>query len=99
VVQKINIGDGCDGVAFDGNTKTVFASNGEGSLSVIKEKSADEFESIATIPTRRGARTITVDPSTHLVYLPTAEFEPGDAPNGRPKMIPGTFQVLVLGVK
>ena len=99
VVEKINIGDGCDGVAFDGGTKTVFASNGEGNLSVISEKSANKFENIATIPTHRGARTITVDPSTHLVYLPTAEFEPGDTPNGRPRMIPGTFQVLVIGKK
>jgi YVTN family beta-propeller protein len=97
VIEKINIGNGCDGVAFDAERKTVFASNGEGSLSVITEKSANKFENIATVPTHRGARTITVDPSTHLVYLPTAEFEPADTPNGRPKMIPGTFQVLVMG--
>ena len=99
LIEKLNIGDGCDGVAFDGETKTVFASNGEGSLSVISERSANKYETIVTMPTHKGARTITVDPLTHLVYLPTADFEAGDAPNARPKMIPGTFQVLVIGKK
>jgi YVTN family beta-propeller protein len=99
IIAKISIGDGCDGVAFDAVTKTVYASNGEGNLSVIREKSADQFLSIASIPTHRGARTITVDPATHLVYLPTAEFDAADTPNGRPRMIPGTFQVLVFGEK
>jgi YVTN family beta-propeller protein len=98
IVSKLPIGDGCDGVAFDADTKSIFASNGEGTMSVFREKAANEFEPIATIPTKRGARTITVDPQTHLIYLPTAEFEPQAAnQTGRPKMIPGTFQVLVIG--
>jgi YVTN family beta-propeller protein len=98
IVDKLPIGDGCDGVGFDAGTKTVYSSNGEGTLSVIHEKSADKFEALTPVPTKRGARTIAVDQATHLVYLPTAEFEPKD-PNtqGRPKMIPGTFQVLVVG--
>ncbi len=98
VIQTFPIGDGCDGVAFDLGTKNIFTSNGDGTISVIHEKSADNFEAVATVPTKRGARTITVDPQTHLLYLPTAEFEPMN-PNQktRPKMIPGTFQVLVVG--
>jgi YVTN family beta-propeller protein len=96
---QVPIGDGCDGVGFDATTKNIFTSNGEGTLSVIHEKSAGKFELLATVPTKRGARTIAVDPLTHLVYLPTAEFEARE-PNspGRPPMIPGTFQVLVVGL-
>ena len=98
VIETVPIGDGCDGAAFDSQTKNIFTSNGEGTLSVYKEKSADKFKLAATVSTKRGARTIAIDEQNHLVYLPTAEFEPMD-PNqkGRPKMIPGTFQVLVIG--
>jgi len=99
VIQTLPIGDGCDGVGFDLFTKNIFTSNGEGTMSVYHEKSANEFENSGTITTKRGARTITVDGQTHLIYLPTAEFEKPDpaAPNARPRMIPGTFQVLVIG--
>ncbi len=98
VVGSFPIGDGCDGVGFDGATKNIFTSNGEGTMSVFHEKSADKIEAVATVTTKRGARTIIVDEQTHLVYLPTADFEAQSSPpQGRPKMIPGTFQVLVIG--
>jgi DNA-binding beta-propeller fold protein YncE len=98
VIETLPIGEGCDGVGFDAGTKNIFTSNGEGTLSVYHEKAADKFEWVANITTKRGARTIVVDEQVHLIYLPTAEFEPMD-PNqkGRPKTIPGTFQVLVVG--
>ena len=99
LIRTLPIGDGCDGAAFDQGTKNIFTSNGVGTMSVFYEKTADEFVAVATVTTRRGARTITVDDQTHLIYLPTAEFEQPDpaAPKARPKMIPGTFQVLVIG--
>ncbi|MEO8404839.1 MAG: YncE family protein [Chitinophagaceae bacterium] len=98
VVDKEPIGDGCDGVGFDETSKNIYSSNGEGTLSVIHEKTAGKFEALPNVTTKTGARTIAVDQSTHLIYLSTAEFEPKQ-PNttGRPKMIPGTFQVLVIG--
>jgi DNA-binding beta-propeller fold protein YncE len=99
VIQALPIGDGCDGAGFDTGTKNVYTSNGDGTLSVYHEKSADTYELLANVTTKRGARTIAVDQTTHLIYLPTAEFEQPDpnAPKARPKMIPGTFQVLVVG--
>jgi YVTN family beta-propeller protein len=98
IVDKITIGDGCDGVAFDTVTKNIYTSNGsDGTVTVVHEASADKFTAIETVVTKKGARTIALDKQTHLLYLPTAEFEPAE-PNqkGRPKMKPGTFQVLVL---
>ena len=97
IVDKIAIGDGCDGVAFDSKKKIIYTSNGEGNLSVIKELSADKYSSLGNFPTKRGARTITINENTGTLYLPTAEFDATKTgANGRPMMIPGTFQVLVV---
>jgi DNA-binding beta-propeller fold protein YncE len=99
IIDKVIIGDGCDGVAFDAATKNIYTSNGsDGTMTVIHEDNADKFAVLETVVTKRGARTITLDNASHLIYMPTAEFEPQD-PNqkGRPKMKPGSFQVLVVG--
>ena len=98
VIDKLPIGDGCDGVAFDADTKNIYTSNGEGTMTVIHEDNANKFSVLENIVTKRGARTIILDKKSHLIYLPTAEFDAQD-PNqkGRPKMKPGSFQVLVVG--
>ena len=98
VVDKLTIGDGCDGVAFDPATQNIFTSNGEGTMTVIHEESAEKFIVVENIVTKQGARTIALDKATGLLYLPTADFEamlPGE--KGRPKMKAGTFQILVVG--
>jgi YVTN family beta-propeller protein len=95
VITTLPIGDGCDAVGFDKKMKMVFSSNGEGTLTVIKEASADKFSVIENVKTKKGARTIAVDQLTHKLYLPTGEFKPGDTTE-RPKILPGTFQVLVF---
>ena len=98
IIDKLTIGDGCDGVVFDNKNKMIFTSNGEGNISAVEE-SGNEFKVVQTISTKRGARTITIDEDAHTLFLPTADFEapdPGAAPNARRKMIPGTFQVLVV---
>jgi YVTN family beta-propeller protein len=99
VVDKITIGDGCDGVAFDAATKNIYTANGaDGTLSVIHEESPSKFTLIENIITKKSARTITLDNQSHLIYLPAAELEPMEpGQKGRPKMKPGTFQILVAG--
>jgi YVTN family beta-propeller protein len=99
IVAQVPIGNGCDGAAFDPATKTVFTSNGEGTMTVIREVTANEYKVEQTVTTKKGARTITIDEKTHRLYLPTADYEPvpADAPkNTRAKMVPGSFQVLVF---
>ena len=96
VVDKIKIGNGCDGVAFDPKRKLIFTSNGEGTLSVIKETSPNQFTSLGNFPTKRGARTIALDEKNNTLFLPTADFESPTKAGERPKMIPGSFQVLVV---
>ena len=97
VLKEIAIGDGCDGTAFDPMTKMVFCSNGDGNLTVIKERSANEFVFIENIPTKRSARTLAVDEKTHKIYLPAADLETPVKGQKRPNAVPGTFQVLVIG--
>jgi len=96
MIDKVTIGDGCDGVAFDKKNKIIFTSNGEGTMTVVKEKSADSYEIEDNVVTKRGARTIAIDEDTSTVYMPTADFEPARVQGERPTMKPGTFQVLVL---
>jgi DNA-binding beta-propeller fold protein YncE len=96
VTNSLPIGDGCDGVAFDASTRNIFTSNGEGTVTVYHEKEDGAIELVENVVTKRGARTITLNDKTHRIYLPTADFEADVKPGARPRMIPGTFQVLVL---
>jgi DNA-binding beta-propeller fold protein YncE len=95
VIATLPIDDGCDAVGFDKKLKTVFSSNGEGTLTVIKETNADKFNVVENVKTKKGARTMAVDQLTHKLYLPTGDFKSGDKTE-RPKIMPGTFQVLVF---
>ena len=97
IVQVVPIGDGCDGVAFSNRTKTIFTSNGEGTLTAVQENPSDNYQVLGNFKTKRGARTITIDEKTNTIYLPTADFDPvAKGQNGRPLMLPGTFQVLMV---
>jgi YVTN family beta-propeller protein len=96
VVTSVPIGDECDAVGFDIKLKTVYSSNGEGTLTIIQEQSPDKFEVLQNLQTKKGARTQAVDQITHKIYLPTGEFAPKKTGEFRPSLIPGTFQVLVV---
>lgn len=98
IIDKLTIGDGCDGVVFDPGTKNVYTSNGEGTITVIHEESANKFSVVDNIKTKRSARTIAINKETHRLYLPAADFEPMEpGQKGRPKMKPGSFQVIEVG--
>jgi len=91
VITTVPIGDGCDGVAFDPVTKRIFASNGEGKMTVVQQVNANEYKVVENFPTLQGARTITINKTNHHIYLPTAELLPGE---GRRQSKPNTFKVL-----
>jgi len=96
-ITTLPIGDGSDGVVFDPVTKMVYSSNGEGTITAVKEVSADKFIVLETIKSQLGARTITLDPITHHLFLPTATFEKSTDATERPKRVSGTFRVLEFG--
>lgn len=100
IVTTLPIGEGVDATAFDPGTKLAFSSNGDGTLTVVREDSPEKFEVIQNVETQRGARTMALDLKTHDAYLVTAEFGPRPAPTAqqphpRPPMVPGTFVLLV----
>jgi DNA-binding beta-propeller fold protein YncE len=103
VLAELPIGERCDGVAFDPGLKNAISSNGEGTLTVVHEESTDSFRVAATVPTKRGARTIALDETTHHIFLPTADYEAPPAPTEenprpRPRIVPGSFEVLEVGM-
>ena len=102
VVSTLPIGAGVDGVAFDPKRGLVYSSNGEGTLTVIREDSPNRYHVQETIATERGARTCTLDPVTGWVYSVTADFGPPPAPtterpHPRGSILPGTLRVLAVG--
>ena len=100
LVTTLPIGSGVDASAFDPGTQLIFASNNDGTLTVVHEDAPDRYSVVATLPTGPGAKTMTLDPASHRVYLGTAQFGAVDTNGGgrrRPPMVPGSFKLLVLG--
>ncbi|HEU4387767.1 MAG TPA: YncE family protein [Blastocatellia bacterium] len=102
VVATVPIGSGVDANAFDPETKLAFSSNGEGNVTIAREETPDKLTAVQTLTTERGARTMTLDPKTHNIYLASAKYEPAPEPQPgqprqRPRMVPGSFKVLVYG--
>jgi DNA-binding beta-propeller fold protein YncE len=99
LVTTVPIGAGVDAARFDPDTGEVFASNGDGTLTVVHEDSPDAYHVVQTIETMRGARTMEIDPSKHRLYTASAEFGPmppsNDGRRHRPPIVPGTFRLLV----
>lgn len=104
IKATLPIGNGVDATTFDPQTRLAFSSNGDGSLTIVREDSPDKFSLVGNLPTQRGARTMALDFKTHNIYLATAKFAPAPVatpgqPAIRPKPIPGTFEILVFGYR
>jgi YVTN family beta-propeller protein len=95
VITTLPIGDRCDGVAFDPTTKRAFSSNGDGTMTVVQENANDTYTVVENVVTQKGARTISCNPLTHKLYLPTAEFEAAVG-NARPAIKTGSFVILEI---
>ncbi len=94
-IASLPTGRGTDAAAFDPGLKRAFASNGEGTLTVVQETKG-KFEVAANIPTQRGARTMALDPKSHKIFLATADLGPPAEGQRRPSIKPGTFSILVF---
>jgi DNA-binding beta-propeller fold protein YncE len=98
ILANLPIGAVNDACAFDPATGDIFASCGDGTLTIARETAPDKFEIVQKLETRRGAKTMGLDPATHAAYLPAVEYEPapaGGPANRRPTAKPDTFMVLV----
>lgn len=94
VIQTLAIGAGVDAVEYDATNKLVFASNGDGTATIFKQKTPDQYELMQTLTTQNRAKTMALDPLTHKIYFSVATFEPGTR-----KAIPNSFKLLVYKSK
>ncbi len=102
LLATLPIGANVDGNGYDGGTGLAFSANGEGTLTLAKETYPGHFQVVQTVKTQRGSRTMAIDPITHNIYLPAAQFTPSptptpENPKARPEMIRGSFEILVIG--
>jgi DNA-binding beta-propeller fold protein YncE len=103
IITALPIGQGTDGAVFNPNTMEAFSSQSDGTLSVIKENSPTSFVVEQTLQTMPGARTMTLDTRTNILYLLAAEYdELPTAPRfgesgGRRQMLPDSFTILAVG--
>jgi YVTN family beta-propeller protein len=98
-IATLPIGKFTDAAAFDPKRNLIFSSNGDGTVTVIKEFDPNRFRVVETIQTARGARTMAVDPDTGRLYLVAADIDkidPPETPGGRPRVtyVPNTTKLL-----
>jgi len=99
VVATVPIGMGVDGAGFDPASSDAFASNADGTLTVIHQDSPDQYHVLENVQTPQGSRNMGLDPTNHRVYIVSAQF--GQVPAGakgraRPPVLPGSFTLMVI---
>ncbi len=97
LVATLPIGPDPDGAVFDPATQRLFAPSRMGTLSVLHELTPDRYETLQTLDTQAGARTIAFDPKTGRLFLPTGRFAAPPSGGGPPALLPDSFVVLVVG--
>ena len=97
IVATVPIGTGVDGAGFDPSSGDAFASNADGTLTVIHQDSPDKYRVAENVPTPQRSRNMGLDPTTHRIYVVAAKFGPvPTGRKGRPPVLPGSFELLVI---
>jgi DNA-binding beta-propeller fold protein YncE len=96
VITTLPIGAGVDGAGFDPASSNAFASNADGTLTVIHEDSPNVFRVLETVATPQGSRNMGLDPSSHRIFVAAAKFGPVVPPARRGPVLAGSFELLVI---
>lgn len=102
LVTTLPIGRGVDGAGFDPRTRDAYASNADGTLTIIHQDTPDVYHVVESVQTAPGARNMGIDPATDRIYVVSAKFGPAPAestatnPRRRPPVLPGSFMVMVV---
>ena len=97
VVATLHIGTGVDGAGYDAASGNAFASNADGTLTVIHQDTPDQYHVIENVQTPMGARNMGLDPTNHRVFIVSAKFGPVPAGGrGRGPVLPGSFTLMVI---
>ncbi len=110
IITTLPLAGGSDGAVFNPATMEVFSSHGNGTMTIVKEKSPTSFEVEQNLQTMPGAKCLTLDPKTNHILTDAAEYGPPPPPpppdpnapagarrGGRGPMLPDTFSILVVG--
>jgi DNA-binding beta-propeller fold protein YncE len=96
IVATVPIGTGVDGAGFDPASGNAFASNADGTLTVIHQDTPDQYHVLESVPTPQGSRNMGLDPTNHRVFVVSAKFGPVPAGARRGPVLPGTFALMVI---
>jgi DNA-binding beta-propeller fold protein YncE len=103
IITSLPIGQGTDGAVFNASSMEAFSSQGDGTLTIVKENSPTSFAVEQTLQTISGGKTLTLDSKTgHILIIgaeytaPTPPAQPGGR-GGRGQMVPDSFSILVVG--
>jgi hypothetical protein len=96
IVATVPIGSGVDGAGFDAMSGDAFASNADGTLTVIHQDGPDQYHVAETVKTAVGSRNMGLDPTNHRIFVASAKFGPAPSGRGRGPVVAGSFSVLVI---
>ncbi|HEY1758179.1 MAG TPA: hypothetical protein VGG72_22605 [Bryobacteraceae bacterium] len=97
VIATLPIGTGVDGAGYDAASGNAFASNADGTLTVIHQDSPDQYHVVETVQTPQGSRNMGLDPTNHRVFLVAGKFGPAPAGGkGRGTVLPGSFSLITI---
>jgi DNA-binding beta-propeller fold protein YncE len=96
VVATVPIGAGVDGAGFDSASGSAFASNADGTLTVIHQDAPDQYHVMENVQTPQGSRNMGLDPTNHRVYIVSAKFGPVPAGARRGPVLPGSFTLMAI---
>ena len=97
VVATAPIGAGVDGAAYDPASGDVFASNADGTLTVIHQDSPDQYHVAENVQTPQFSRNMGLDPTNQRLFVASAKFGPVPAGGrGRGPVLPDSFALLVI---
>jgi DNA-binding beta-propeller fold protein YncE len=96
VVATVPIGAGVDGAGFDAASGNAFATNADGTLTVIHQDTPDQYHVVENLQTPPGSRNMGLDPTNHRVFVVSAKFGPAPGGRGRGPVLPGSFTLLVI---
>jgi len=96
VVATVPIGTGVDGAGYDAASGDAFASNADGTLTVIHQDAPDRYHATQNLQTPQGSRNLGLDPTNHRVFVVSAEFGPAPAGARRGPVLPESFKLMVI---
>jgi DNA-binding beta-propeller fold protein YncE len=97
IVATVPIGTGVDGAGFDAASGDAFASNADGTLTVIHQDSPDQYRVAENVQTPTGSRNMGLDPTNHRVFIVSAKFGPAPVSGaGKAPVMPGSFTLMVI---